>query len=214
MDTMSTTKAMTTADQPPGHGKHPLCGARKKTAEGTCRRPAGWGTDHVGYGSCKLHGGCTPTVIKGAERERIDQQARKALEGFTDFAPVHDPVERLRMLAGRAEAWMTALEVKVAELTSLRYESNTAEQIRGEIQLYERAMAATGKVLVDLARLNLDERAVKVQEAQVALLAGALTEALAEAGLPPGQRHQITVRVGELVAAAEDQGAALPAGRR
>ena len=36
--------------------KLPLCGA--KTCAGTpCRRPAGWGTDHVGEGRCKLHGG-------------------------------------------------------------------------------------------------------------------------------------------------------------
>jgi len=36
--------------------KLPLCGA--KTRAGTpCRRPAGWGTDHVGEGRCKLHGG-------------------------------------------------------------------------------------------------------------------------------------------------------------
>jgi hypothetical protein len=45
-------------------------------------------------------------------------------------------------------------------------------------------------------RLNLDERAVKLQEAQVALPGGAL----AEAGLAPGLRQQITVRVAELVA--------------
>ena len=33
-----------------------LCGARKKNG-GTCKRPAGWGTDHAGQGRCKLHGG-------------------------------------------------------------------------------------------------------------------------------------------------------------
>lgn len=39
--------------------KLPLCGA--KTRAGTpCRRPAGWGTDHVGEGRCKLHGGRSP----------------------------------------------------------------------------------------------------------------------------------------------------------
>ena len=37
----------------------PFCGA--KTRAGTpCKRPAGWGTDHVGEGRCKLHGGATP----------------------------------------------------------------------------------------------------------------------------------------------------------
>jgi hypothetical protein len=58
-------------------------------------------------------------------------------------------------------------------------------------------------VLVDLARLNLDERAVRIQEAQVALVAGALTQALAEAGLTDGQQTAIQVRVGELIEAAD-----------
>lgn len=40
-----------------------ICGA--KTKVGTpCEQRAGWGTDHVGEGRCKLHGGKTP---RGAE---------------------------------------------------------------------------------------------------------------------------------------------------
>ena len=109
---------------------------------------------------------------------------------------------------------MMALEVKVAELTSLRYESNTAEQVRGEIQLYERAMAATGKVLTDLAKLGLDERSLRLQEAQVTLVAGALTQALAESGIAAEVQQRIRVRVAELVDAADGQAVALPAGRR
>jgi hypothetical protein len=95
---------------------------------------------------------------------------------------------------------MTALEVKVAELTSIRCSAETGEQIRGGIQVHERAMAATGKVLGDLARLNLDERAVRVQEAQVALLAGALHQAIAETELSDETRQAIVVRVSKLVA--------------
>lgn len=35
------------------------CGA--KTRSGTpCNQPAGWGTDHLGEGRCKLHGGSSP----------------------------------------------------------------------------------------------------------------------------------------------------------
>lgn len=36
-----------------------FCGAKNRKG-GTCKRPAGWGTDHVGEGKCKLHGGATP----------------------------------------------------------------------------------------------------------------------------------------------------------
>lgn len=35
----------------------PLCGRKKRQGEGCCMRPAGWGTNHVGEGACKLHGG-------------------------------------------------------------------------------------------------------------------------------------------------------------
>lgn len=39
------------------------CGARKRQPAHPgerCRRPAGWGTEHPGWGRCKLHGGSTP----------------------------------------------------------------------------------------------------------------------------------------------------------
>ena len=39
------------------------CGARKRQPRCPCERcarPAGWGTQHLGFGRCKLHGGATP----------------------------------------------------------------------------------------------------------------------------------------------------------
>ncbi len=39
-------------------GQAGLCGGKTRAGGGhPCRRPAGWGTDHVGTGRCKLHGG-------------------------------------------------------------------------------------------------------------------------------------------------------------
>lgn len=35
------------------------CGATTRSG-GKCKQKAGWGTDHVGQGRCKLHGGATP----------------------------------------------------------------------------------------------------------------------------------------------------------
>lgn len=43
------------SDEQP-HDGYPRCGA--KTRAGTpCQQKAGWGTEHVGTGRCKLHGG-------------------------------------------------------------------------------------------------------------------------------------------------------------
>lgn len=41
-----------------------ICGAKHRNRPGTCQLPAGWGTNHVGSGRCKHHGGLTP---RGAE---------------------------------------------------------------------------------------------------------------------------------------------------
>jgi len=190
----------------------PKCGGKLHGRDGTCTLPAGWGTDHVGYGRCRKHFGNAPNVIKAAENERIDRQARKALEGISDFAAITDPVERLQLLAGRAERFMTIVAERVEELTSIRYSTDEGgEQLRAEVTIYERAMTATGRLLVDLARLGLDERSVRVQEAQVAILAGALAQALGETDLSPEQRQAITVRVAELVDQADS---GVPAPRR
>lgn len=37
-----------------------ICGAIRKKGAGICQNPAGKGTDHVGEGRCKFHGGASP----------------------------------------------------------------------------------------------------------------------------------------------------------
>lgn len=50
------------------HDDSRYCGAQRRQADAKCRRPAGWGTDHVGTGSCKLHGGSTRNGKKAAQK--------------------------------------------------------------------------------------------------------------------------------------------------
>lgn len=40
-----------------------VCGGKKRQG-GLCQRPAGWGTNHVGEGKCKLHGGMAGRPIE------------------------------------------------------------------------------------------------------------------------------------------------------
>lgn len=53
------------------------CGARIR-AGSPCKLPAGWGTEHIGTGRCKLHGGASPgapkrnkNAVKTGEHETI-----------------------------------------------------------------------------------------------------------------------------------------------
>lgn len=66
------------------------CGA--KTRSGTeCRRPAGWGTEHVGEGRCKLHGGnAGRPIIHGRYSKHLPAQIRAKVETDTS-----DPLDLL-----------------------------------------------------------------------------------------------------------------------
>jgi hypothetical protein len=63
---------MTAAANGKGHDK-PRCGATTRSAN-PCRRPAGWGTGHVGVGCCKLHLGSTATHGRAASLELARQE--------------------------------------------------------------------------------------------------------------------------------------------
>lgn len=67
---------------------NPHCGAKLKSRDGLCGKTAGWGTDHPGFGNCKLHGGSTPTGKKHGETlrqaywERLVEMGDPALAGL------------------------------------------------------------------------------------------------------------------------------------
>ena len=93
------------------------CGA--KTRSGTlCKRPSGWGTDHVGVGRCKLHGGATP--IKSGRYSRLKtERLRSLIEEYeadpnpTDIMPelaaaralFQDFIERYQCFTDALIAW-------------------------------------------------------------------------------------------------------------
>lgn len=69
-----------------------ICGA--KTREGTpCKQRAGWGTDHVGEGRCKLHGGKStgaPKQNKNAEKhglftKYLPEETKELAESIIDI---------------------------------------------------------------------------------------------------------------------------------
>ena len=80
------------------HDTSRYCGVRRRHSEETCRRPAGWGTDHVGIGACKLHGGTTSSHRK---RAAVVAMARQVSEwgGRIDVTP---PEALLELVQGKA----------------------------------------------------------------------------------------------------------------
>jgi hypothetical protein len=88
-----------------------LCGGKLHNREGTCTQPAGWGTDHLGTGKCKLHGGTTPNHKIAAQMEQA-RQAVSTLGLSRDIPPEQALLEEVHRAAGH----VAYLGMKVAEL--------------------------------------------------------------------------------------------------
>ena len=155
------------------------CHARAKSTLRPCRNAA-----MRGQQVCRLHGGRSPkALIKAAERIAAERSI-KILEAEGRPVPVTNPTEALMALAGEVLTVKDILSEHVAKLTQLRYESEGGgEQLRGEIQAYERALDRSVHVLTQLSKLGLEERQTKIKEDQSRLVAAVFLAVFADPDL-------------------------------
>lgn len=158
----------------------PKCGAKTRQG-GTCAKPAGWGTQHVGAGACKLHGGSMATHQLGAQIVLEERRARTLLERLGAPEPLGNPVDELLAVAAENRAWLAILRERVDELGDLTTKDRL-DVIREHavVLLYERALDRTNTILSGLVKLNLDARRVALDEMQVEMVHRALSAALSE----------------------------------
>jgi hypothetical protein len=146
------------------------CGARKRRGPGACGRPAGAGTDHLGWGRCSWHGGAAPSGRTAAARQKVDAEVLTLLnrEGLS---PVDDPLRQLQLVAAEALALKNLLADRVEELSSWSYDDLSGhEEIRAVLHAYERALDRCDRILTGMVKLDLDIRLVRLSEAQAGLL--------------------------------------------
>ena len=163
------------------HGAAPSakCGGTNRQGE-HCGNASGYKTDHPGSGNCHFHGGSSPN----GRAHALTQQAERLLYKH-DAAPVTNPLEALQALAGRALALEQVIGEKVNELRSLRYETEGGgEQIRGELQVLERAMDRCGRMLTDIAKLGIEDKLAGIRQRTLDMLERALDAALEASGAP------------------------------
>lgn len=86
------------------HSRHPLgwetCGGYGGMARHSgspCQKPAGWGTEHLGRGTCRLHGGNLPGVVKHWAQAMAEEEMAVNVRGMFDEIPEVDPREALLM---------------------------------------------------------------------------------------------------------------------
>ena len=152
------------------------CGAKTRSG-GSCRQPAMQGSPR-----CRMHGGSSPQARKRAQLRLAERQALAVLER-EGIPPMTDPLTALQQLAGEALRLKDYFGERLAALEQLRYEGRAGEQLRAEVALFERALDRAQKFALDLAKLNLEDRLVRLSEAQGRMLAQCVEAALQACGL-------------------------------
>lgn len=181
------------------------------TAGNPCRRPP-----ILGGEVCPSHGGRAPQVKAAAERRHaaraLEADARAVL-AFEAVEPIADPVLALAELAAEVRATVRALGQRVNALQDPRYVSPLGtEQTRAELTLLGHYQDRLARMLTALGQFDLDERRVRLTEAQVAGVAHVMDRLLMFLALPPQRDAEARAEVGRLfreLAAAEAEGRAL-----
>lgn len=156
----------------------------KMQAGGQCQK-----SPMAGQEVCATHGGRAKQNVVAAGTRNAEEKMRRMLGKLT-VVPVENPLAELQMLAGEAMAWKQVCHDAMAQLSAMRYGTEGGEAIRGEIILFERAMDRCERVLVNIAKLNIDERLAKVSEMQLDFAVRALTAWMAEAGMTTEQQRE------------------------
>lgn len=149
------------------------CSAHKSNGD-PCGQPATGGTN-----VCDYHGARAPQVRKAARRRVVNAQAAKELKGL-EYEPVDNPVEVLQDLAGKASAIAELIAAKAADA------DDTAS-----IEALGAALDRAHKFAESLQRLGLDERRLKLEEAQARVMWAALQRSMDAVGLPTAQQAQL-----------------------
>jgi hypothetical protein len=201
-----------------------LCGAKTKSKAGTCQKAKGWGTDHLGVGRCKFHGGASPQaqvagVVELARREAI------VMGQPIDIDPHEAILQAVRIAWGevtycseRIADLDTAVVQPLAEKTRPlshgkdgESSSETVTEVTtsrdAKLHIWVEARHAALDRAVTYSKIALaagiEERKVRIAEAEAQLLAEAFKEFAKAMGHNPADpqvraamRHGLTVVAG------------------
>lgn len=125
-------------------------------------------------------------LIKVLKETKTAEQlvSKLQLTQLSESKPIDNVYEELYILAGQIVKWKDILAERVSQLNQLGYASEYhGEQIKAEVTLFQNALSEARNILVSIARLDVEEKRVRVAEAQAMLVAEALGRVLDSLGL-------------------------------
>lgn len=164
------------------HG-HLLCHAHSQTSGALCKQKA-----MENQKVCRYHGGKTPNALMAARRRKlmdeVNEEARRlqVLGPEERFKSPQDAIQGLYRAADRGEWMVEVLTKRIQGLNEMRWRSDS-EQIRGELDLFDRIQAKHANTLSSIVKLALNERQLQVDEYIGRMVVKAITGSLRSSGL-------------------------------
>lgn len=203
------------------------CGAETRAGTG-CRRPKGWGTNHAGVGRCKLHGGASPQAEVSGVVHLAKREAGVMGVPIDNLRPEEALLECIRITGGEVQYASERIaelapdeavgpvvstrplkEEKGAENPDLRVYEEGPPALHIWIAVRHQAMDRLVNYTKVAIAAGLEERRVKLAEAQGQLIAAAVQGILKDLGVAdnpetPGvvRRHLTLMAGGRELAAA------------
>lgn len=145
---------------------------------------------------CKNHGAnqgseswknAQARVVEGKVTDRLQEIMQAQGDRLMSPTSVGDPLSELLDLAAEMGELRSIMREQTAELIKMgkmRYaNAKVGEQLRYEVILYERAIERFAKILIDISKLNIEQRLAGVQKQTADMLERAVDAALQESGI-------------------------------
>lgn len=142
---------------------------------------ANWARE--GLTKCKSHSQGYPGLRELGEKVMEERLLKHRLEELAEqyglTGPIDNPLLAMQELSIEVVSFKDFLLEKVKELSELDYEDRKgAQDAKAIVQLYERALDRTTRLMGDMAKLKIDERLAAVSERQGELVATVLERVL------------------------------------
>jgi hypothetical protein len=161
----------------PAHG---ACGAKTRNG-GACKKQKGWGTEHLGSGRCKLHGGNTESGTKAAANE-----AAAIMGAELDIDPHDALLQCIRITAGEISYCSTL----IGDLDEPMVMTPFGEMLSIWITTRQKAIERLAKFSKMALDAGVAERQVQVAERYGEMLATLVSGILGDLKLSKAQQKE------------------------
>jgi methylphosphotriester-DNA--protein-cysteine methyltransferase len=180
----------------------PLCLAKKKNGT-LCRAFAGQGTDHLGIGRCKYHGGATSSHKKHARAVEIQRQMIVLSEPSDT-----DPLNSLLELHSRAAGQVSYAFQRIKDMTPDDFASAEGQMF---LKMYTDERERLARIAEVCARAGIEDKLLKIQERQFAVLVRWFDEILGSLDLTERQLDRLPAAIDAAQPILEGKARVLPA---